>query len=479
MGFFRSQVRRLILLVLLVVLTACQSGTPAAKTATPTPAQTNTPSFTATPQATTTPTLVPTPTLAKELQVKVADLKGQEIRFWHPLSGEAGGQMERLVTQFNLTNTWGVRVTMTATGGEGALIGAVEQAKAAELPDVVLAASEDIAYWRKARNLPVDLNVYLDQVDWGFAKGAREGYNPVFWKQDSADNVQLAIPALRTVTGLIYNKSFAADLKFASPPGSTQDLLTQACAAAKANNAFFERQGTGGWMLDTSALSDLSWMASFGPLTLPSKESDSWKFDQPASLAALHYLRGMQEKGCLWVAKNPTPQIYFGSRSALFYTASLQDYVLQAGYLKKTDSKDEWGMIPFPGANGKGIVFSNGYSYSVLRSQPLKQMAAWLFVRWMSSPDVQVRLASVWLSMPVSKQMLTELGSAAGEEPWKSILPLMGSIQPAPSLASWRVVRRPLEDAFWQLFNVQSPDQIPQILTTLDEMSAEQLRSAP
>ena len=481
MRFFRGQPKRWILAVFMVFLAACQSGGLVPATAvSPASTQTltSTPAVTPTPLVTSTPAITLTPTLPKELQVKSADLKGKEIRFWHPLAGDPAGQMDRLVTQFNLTNTWGVRVRTFAPGGDGSLITALEQAKEDERPDVVLASSEDIAFWKQSRDLPVDLNVYLNNPDWGLSKEQRDGYNPVFWQQDQVDGEQLGIPALRTVSGLIYNKTFAVEMKFSSLPTSPQELLTQACAAAKANNGFLDRQGTGGWMVDTSAITALSWFAAFGAAVIPATEDSTWQFDQSQSVAALRYLREMQEQGCLWVPKNPTPQVYFGARTALFYTATLQDFVLQAGYQKKINSKDEWLLMPFPGVNGKGVLYSYGYSYSVLRSEPASQMAAWLFARWMSQPDVQVRLANAWLSMPVSKQMQSELGVNGKEEPWNMILPLDAFIQPGPALASWRLVRRPLEDAFWQLFNVQTADQIPQILPMLDEMSAEMIRSS-
>jgi len=435
---------------------------------------TSTPARLPTVAQTSAPTLTPTPEVPKELLVKAEELKGQEVRFWHPLAGEAGAQMERLVTQFNLTNSWGVRVVLFSQGGAGTLDLAQEENR----PGVVLAASEDIAYWNQSAGLPVDLSGYLVSSEWGMAASLREGYLPQFWQQDREGDAQLGIPALRTALGMIYNKSFAQELKFTSPPATPQELMVQTCAAAKDNNRLLARQGTGGWMVDTSPLSALSWFAAFGAALPPAKESEAWQFNQTPSNAALAYLREMQEKGCLWFPKNPTPQVYFGGRNALAYTATLQDYVLQAGYQEKIGSKDEWAMMPFPTLDGKGFVYSYGYSYAVLRSTPEEQMAAWLFVRWMSQPDVWLRLADEWLSIPVNRQMRTELGSRAETEPWKTALALEPLVKAGPSLASWRVVRRPLEDAFWQLFNLSAADQIPQLLPELDKMSSDMLKSS-
>jgi len=476
-------ISRLCGIILLLLVTACQSGGPAV-TATIPPLATGTPQIpsslpTVMPSSTALPTMTPTAPISQELRVTTADLKGVEIRFWHPLAGESAAQMNRLVSQFNMINTWGVRVNIVTPGGDGPLAGAVDQAKPAELPEVILAASEDLAYWNESRSLLVDLNLYLNDPAVGLSNVEREGYLPVFWKQDSAGSQQLGLPALRTTTGLIYNRSFATELKFRAPPSTPPELLAQVCAAAKANNQYADRQGTGGWMVDTAAITALSWISAFGASVVPGSPKGDWKFDQAGSVDSFRYLRSMQEKGCLWVPKNPTPQVYFGNRNALVYSATLQDLALQNGYQSKVASKDDWSFIPFPSPDGKGVLYAYGYSYAVLKSNPKSQMAAWLFVRWMSQPIIQARMASTWISLPVSKAMLAEMASVSDTMPWPLILPLESAVRPAPSLASWRVVRRPLEDAFWQVFNVPTADLIPQILPVLDQMCVDLLKTPP
>jgi multiple sugar transport system substrate-binding protein len=435
-----------------------------------------------------TPTPMPTPTLETPayLRLQPAELKGQQVRFWHALTGDGASRLEALVREFNQKNEWGIQIKSTALGASGPLASAVDQAQPEDIPEVVLAPSEQLMEWQQARSLLVDLNLYLAQKPWGMPETERDGYLPVFWKQDqfpSKDQSgngpsQIGIPALRTATGLIYNRSFAAELGFTSAPGTPQELLDQACAASKKNNGFINRMGTGGWMLDTSSFSALSWIAAFGADAVPAGPEDAWHFDQPKAVDALRFLRGMQEKGCLWESKQPTPYEYFGDRMALFSTATFQDLALQAGYLNKIASKDEWIFIPFPGMDGKPVLYSYGYSYGLLGSKsPVRQMAAWLFIRWMSQPENQISLATAWYSFPVTKSEQDGMSAKQAVFPWNNILPLETAVRPAPTLASWPLVRRPLEDAFWQLFNLASADQIPQLLPQLDQMSAELIQN--
>ena len=470
--------------LLLLLGTACQPR-PTAVVPSPTLEATATLAATLPPVFTPTPANTPTAEIPEILRFQPTELKGQKVLFWHPMVGESAVKLEALVKQFNSRNEWGLQVVIAAQGGSGAMAETVAQASSADLPDVVLAPSEQLAAWHQDRKLLEDLNPYILLPEWGLAKAEREAFLPIFWKQDQfrpedgQDNpvLQLGIPAFRSASGLIYNRTFAAELGFKRAPVTPAELFEQACAAAKLNNRSRDSMGTGGWMIDNSSLSALSWMAAFGADPAPATSAGAWQFDQPNALEAFRYLRGMQEKGCLWVPKHPIPYDYFGDRKALFYSASLQELPLQASYQTKIGSGDDWTMIPFPGVDGKPVAFAYGSSYAVLQAHPAsRQMAAWLFVRWMSQAANQAELARAWDSFPVSSAAGLQLKADAGRFPRNLILALEPALRPAPSEASWRLVRRPLEDAFWQLFNLASADQVATLLPALDQMAAEMIQ---
>ncbi len=102
-------------------------------------------------------------------------------------------------------------------------------------------------------------------------------------------------------------------------------------------------------------------------------------------------------------------------------------------------------------------------------------MAAWLFIRWMSQPEKLVQLGKEFPSLPVSKSVAEILEKEKAQFPWDVVLPLMENVQPAPSSASWRTVRRLVEDAGWQIFHLPL-DQVGQILPQLDQSVKEILK---
>jgi ABC-type glycerol-3-phosphate transport system substrate-binding protein len=470
---------KLVGLVSILMLAACQaSEIPEPGPATPTPSG---PAATLRPVVTPTPRFTPTAETPAELQVTAADVKGLEVQFWHPLVGAAADTLAEQVRLFNLSNPWGLRVNLRATGSTVLLEEALANPAESGRTDVVLAPSELLAAWDGEDALLADLSVYLEDETWGMEKTERDGYDPRYWNQDRAGSKQLGLPALRTAAGLIYNRSFAADLGFSTPPATPQELLTQACASAKDNNRFYPRFGTGGWTLDTSPITALSWLTAFGAQVEPRSADAAWSFDQPEARAALAFLHEMQAGGCVWIPKFPTPYTYFSGRLAFLYTATLQVLAAQQGTMTATEAKDEWTMIPFPARTGKGFVYAYGYSYAVVRSSAggdaAKQMAAWLFVRWMSAKDRLIPLAEAWPSLPVRADVRAALEAKKSSFPWTVILPLVDAARPAPAQPSWRVVRRPLEDAFWQTFHLASEEQLDMVLPMLDALAADLLNS--
>jgi ABC-type glycerol-3-phosphate transport system substrate-binding protein len=494
MNFRPNRATLLALLALIMLLAACQSNTPPPN-ATPdgkTGARTPSPAVQAT--STTAPTPLPTATPEPRLGAEPEELRGQVVQFWHPWQGELAERVQQAAEAFNKSNTWGVRVRVTAWYGSGALAEAVAEVAAGsgddkdrERPSALAATSEQLAGWAVKPSLLVDLTPYIENRQSGLSLEERQAYAPAFWSQDQHNETRFGLPALRTARVLFYNETWAKELGFSSPPSTPANLKAQACAAAQANNAaeVMELSGTGGWVTDTDALTTLSWLAAFGadPLSPGEAGADGgptavrmYAFESEAAEEALVFLRGMIEDGCAWIGRSLDPQEYFARRRALFISASPADAMNQARWQEVAQSEDRWVMLPYPSVEGAPVVVSGGYSYGVVESSPGEQLAAWLFVRWLSEPEQAAALMEGWPSLPVRADTATLLEKNARSFPWNQILPLaQAEIRPAPGLASWRAARRAVEDAAWQVYHLPAdmlPDVLPSLDAMLEEMSA-------
>jgi multiple sugar transport system substrate-binding protein len=430
-----------------------------------------------------TPSPVPTATLPAHLTLSQSALKGTEVVFWHPWPREMAAITNEMAAEFNQKNEWGVTVRVESFYNSASLFEAVNERLSqpdSTLPHVVAASMDHLSVWAERKEAVVFLDEYINLEEYGLSQQEIASYHPVFWQQDQSNQRQLAIPALRSARVIFYNQSWAKELGFPAAPTNAVEFNQQACAAAIYNNSLRNRDkhGTGGFLASTDSLTTLSWMRAFDADIITSKEGQSYQFVSPETEETLLYLRKMFDDGCSWVGRNPAPYDYFSSRMALFYSGTLSDLFVQKQHNTFINNEDEWIILPFFGKNGKQVVYASGYSYAALRSTPEAQMAAWLFIRWMAQPKNIARLAEVLPSIPVSSAVEAQVVDYRMNFPWKSILPLKEYVYPVPGLSSWRIVRRLLEDAAWQMYHLPA-DQLTFVLPQLESAVKEFVPETP
>ncbi|HEY5269513.1 MAG TPA: extracellular solute-binding protein, partial [Anaerolineales bacterium] len=112
---------------------------------------------------------------------------------------------------------------------------------------------------------------------------------------------------------------------------------------------------------------------------------------------------------------------------------------------------------------------------SVLKSTPEKQLVAWLFARWLLSPENQVQWVEATGLFPLRTSVLDRIGPYRTASPqWDAAVGDLSLAQGVPQLASWRKVRYVLEDGTNVIFQTNIPvDQIPSVLTEMDSTAKE------
>lgn len=426
-------------------------------------------------QAKSTPTPVetrPNPFLsATPSPTPVIDLntiRGQEVILWHPFAGKVAEVLNQMADEFTRQNSYGIRVSAVSVGSEDILASSPGISAGENPPHLVLAPSVLLTRWGKD-GVVIPLDDWMRAPEVGLSQEVIRSIRQVFWEQDRVDQKQVGIPALRTAYGLVYNQSWAQELGYNAPPSTVDQFREQMCAAAQANNRspYLEKRGTGGWLADFSSTTAISWLSAFGTHFEKENASVSFQFDQPGALRALQFLRKMQLDGCIWVGRNPVPQQYFAERYTLAYSGTLQMLASQQRMLSNVGSEDQWFFIPYPSADGVPIALSDGYSYGIFHSSSTKESAAWIFIAWLSRPEQRIRLNEAYSGLLLGEGQPVKTSTS------KQIGEIYSTLRPAPASPDWLIVRRPLEDAFWQVFNLASEEQLVSILPQLDEMIAE------
>ena len=459
------------LLSILFLLSACAPPTPFV-------AGTNTPRSGATPAENESATNTPAPATSS-LNVEKEALRGIQVAVWYPWFGAEASLFQSQVTQFNTENEWGIIVNGTSQGNYSELFLQTQAAmEDSSFPQIVIGFPEHALEWQEQ---VVDLSPYVTDPLYGLSPEAVSDFPAVIWEQDEVNGKRFALPAQRTARFLLYNQSWARELGFDSPPATASEFERQACAAHRAagTDENPDNDSLGGWLIDTHAMTPLSWMIAFGG---GAQEEDGYRFLTPGNIAAFRFVKTLQQKNCAWVASLdlPVPD-RFAARQALFAIASLEDLPAQVRAFSAANNSDEWTVLKFPGEERDGLVVY-GSSLIMFESDDATQLASWLFMRWLLSPENQARWVQSTGLFPLRNSTMQQLGEYSSSHPqWAEAVNLLSDAQTTPQLASWRLVRVMLEDGFRDMFDtIRHPDltdgQVPLILKQMDD-TAEDLNN--
>ncbi|MGA2490961.1 MAG: extracellular solute-binding protein [Anaerolineales bacterium] len=456
---------RLLALSLLAFLAfaACGPVTPLPSVTLSLPAVTSRPTI--------APTLTPSPTPLPTLGVDPASLRGLSLQVWQALAGPANDLFARQAAQFTAENEWGITVNPIGYGDYSSLFDAVNTALDSDQPpDLVVALPEQTLAW-EANGAVVDLNPYLGDPQWGLPAGDKADIPSIFLAQDNVNGKQLGLPAQRSAHFVFYNQTWAHELGFDNPPATAEDFRRQACAA----NASFlldkdlTNDAKGGWVVDTDWQTTYSWLLAFGGGVTHASDYD---FHTDSNLAALQFIKGLSDSHCAWPSE--TPYDSFASRTALFISGDLSELPAEMEAMTRLKNSDAWTVIPFPGSQGSVLV-TYGPSYTVLKSTPAKDLAAWLFARWLLSPENQSQWVEETGLFPLRNSVLGMIQPYRQASPqWDAAVGYLSLAQDVPQLASWRKVRYVLEDGMDVLFLENlSVDKLPSVLDEMDSMAQE------
>jgi multiple sugar transport system substrate-binding protein len=469
--------------ICLCFLSACAHSQSASPTLQATPEKFSTKDVKAlSPLSTKTPKPLPTIEAAPTLENTV-NLRGQLVQFWYVR--EAGGEelMPKLVEEFNKTNQWGIRAEAVPYDSSGMMDEALRTAfEEKKLPAVLAGYSHDLRYWHSTGISLADLQAYIENSAWGLSKSDQQDFFPAIWTQDAqtptgenTDALRLGLPWYRTGLVMLYNQSWAKDLGFDAPPTTPAQFRQQACAAAKANREDDQKgnDATGGWLIDSEPSTLLSWIFAFGG-KVENTGQGGYEFENSETIDTLTFIHDLYTEGCAWRQDEPEKNEILSNRSALFLSASLRELVNLQAVRKSGSSDDVWTILPFPSRKG-GAFDIFGPSLAVLKSTQTKQLAAWLFVRWLASPENQARWVLATETLPTRASVLPLLiGKQSGSSLWEKALDFLPYMHVEPALASWRSLRWALGDVMSQLTAPEfKGEQIPALLEALDQLAEE------
>jgi multiple sugar transport system substrate-binding protein/sn-glycerol 3-phosphate transport system substrate-binding protein len=314
------------------------------------------------------------------------------------------------------------------------------------------------------------MNEYVDDPFWGLTPEERADFFAGFFDQSvhaAFGNQRLGFPPNRSMEVLNYNQTWLEELGFDGPPTTPDEFREMACAAAEANG-----DGTGGYVLRDDASAVAAWTLAFGGDILD-EAGTGYAYNTPATVQAMELLKGMYDEGCAYFFTEGYPEPEFGARHAIFTSGSssgipFNETAIQTFAEEQGREPDAWGVTAIPHTTDEPVQNVYGGDIIMTRTAPEQELAAWIFVKWFTSPEIQAEWDKISGYFPTRATTAEYLTDYVNENPqWGQALDLLPYGSYEPQLISYQAVRDAAQKAFNEI--MQGADA----QTTLDSLTEE------
>ncbi len=350
--------------------------------------------------------------------VESVDPKGQSIVYWNQYQNDSaqGKTIAAIVDQFNKTNEWGITVDASFQGSYSDISKLVNAGiTSGELPNLVAGYANDAASYARD-NSAIDLTPYMTSEKWGL--GATPDINQSLIAADTVDGKVLAFPNQSSAQVIAYNQTLLSTLGFDAPPTTIDEFKTQACAASKATGDNGVKMQ--GFPITTDASAFESWVASQGGSIY---HDGSFDFNSDAVMGTLKLYQDLYKEGCAYIpAERFGEQTDFNNAVVPFYVTSSAGFTFVISGFDKSGVKADWKIMTFPHTEGNEIIQAFVPSIIMMPSTPEKQLASWLFLKYLATPEVATQWSAgtgYFNPVPSSAEALkTATFTAAGLAPY-------------------------------------------------------------
>lgn len=379
------------------------------------------------------------------------DPSGQTITFWHQHSRAREEALNEIVQEFNDTNEWGITVVAEYQGGYGdifnKMLGVLNTPDA---PNLVVAYQNQAATYQLADAL-VDMNPLVDSPKWGLSEEEKADFFPGFFNADifpNFGNARLGFPPNRSMEVMYYNADWLAELGYDGPPTTPEEFKEMACKATQQPFSKAAAEGSMGYELSVDASRFASWTFAFGGDVFD-YEAGQYSYDNPAAIEAMKFIQDLFNEGCATiVAERYGDQTDFGNGTLLFTVGSSSGLPFYQSAVEAGAGSFNWSVAPLPRKTDEPVMNVYGASVSIPKTTPEKELAAWLFLKYYTSPEVQAKWAKASNYFPVRASVAEGLQDYFEANPaYKTAFELLKYAKTEPPVPGYDFVRDLVREA--------------------------------
>lgn len=460
--------RTRVLLVAVILIASMLLG--ACAKATKVPAPTEAPVATEAPVVTEAPTEAPT-----EVDPWADVVPAKEIVWWHQHTGSAReAAIKKIVDDFNNTNEYGITVTAEYAGNYPDIFNKMLPIlNTPDVPDVVVGYQNQVATYQLA-NAMFDMNELINHPKYGLTKEEQDDFFPGFFAQDVFSlfgGQRLGLAPNRSAEVMYYNMDWLKELGYDAPPTTPEQFKEMACKAAVTPFSGAKGNGSIGYELAVDDPSHFaSWTFAFGG-DMFDYTANQFTLNSDAAVQAWTFIQSLFADGCArQVAEKYGDQTDFGNGILLFTTASTSGMTTYYPDAVTAGAGFDWNVAALPHTTVDPVVDVYGASISIPKSTPERELAAWLFVKYYTSADVNAEWAKASGYFPVKQSVATKFQDVFDAFPrYKLAFDLLKFGKFEPPVPGYDFVREIIKDTMANIVDNPTDD----VKTILDAANIE------
>ncbi len=348
----------------------------------------------------------------KQFTLTDVDPSGQQVMYWFQHSGYREEELQKMIADFNETNQWNITVTGEYIGNYSQIYNKMITAIASDtMPDLVVAYANQSAAYQVGGAL-VDLEQYVKDPQWGLGDALSDFFEGFLGTDFSPQfgGMRLGFPPNRSMEVLFYNADIMKEIGLNRAPQNWDEFYDACKKATRADRT--------GYTIRTDASNVLSMIISRGGSITP-LYGKGYRYNSKEMHVSMALMRRLYDEGyAKKLAERYGDQTDFANRQIAFAMGSTSGLPYFERAIQGSDRGPfEWSIAPIPYTTDKPWQNVYGASLSVCQSTPEKQLAAWIFIKWMCEPEQQARWVRISNYFPVRKSTAAALGPYLAENP--------------------------------------------------------------
>jgi len=388
------------------------------------------------------------------------DPKGAKVLWWHQHTKEREEGLQQMVAEFNSTNEWGIEVSAEYAGGYGEIydkmINAISANDPSLLPNLVVGYANQVAKYQLSDAL-VDMDELVDSAKWGLTEAEKKDFYQGIFEADVSPvfgdgHFRMGFPPNRSMEVLYYNLDWLKAMGYDGPPETWAEFKEMACKATD------PAKGTVGYEISTDA-SRFASMVFSRHGSYFKEDGSAFVFTNDTVKETMRYMKELYDEGCAtMIAERYGDQTDFGNYKTLFTIGSSSGIPYYDKAVKSGEQGEfQWGVaaLPYKDGGNEPVMNLYGASVSIPKTTREQELAAWLFVKWFTSPENQARWAKISGYFPTRASAAAELSDYFDANPvYKQAFDLIEySTYEAQWCACYEEVRRLMSDAYGSILD--------------------------